>query len=209
MLPKAETPRTSVFATNSAVAYHDSRCGLHRGKNLKQICGTALQTYSARLNTAGGSCVVFLTGRNTDSLLLLGFPPVSQLLLSPALQVSYASALSATFQTSSKRRIVPSHSQQVAGWEGKKTATGWKTLFTLRLQSHEPTQRLTLLFGGSHLHLLWVFNQSSDHRRFHRRLGRECIVSPCFVLQRVAIPPRSSAGNCKVEGVRQVVRQQG
>lgn len=55
MLPRAETPRTSVFATNSAVAYHDSRCGLHHGKNLKQICGTALQTYSARLNTAGDS----------------------------------------------------------------------------------------------------------------------------------------------------------
>lgn len=32
VLPKAETPRTSVFATNSAVAYHDSRCGLHHGE---------------------------------------------------------------------------------------------------------------------------------------------------------------------------------
>lgn len=52
-------------------------------------------------------------------------PPVSQPLLSPALQqVSSASASSATFQTSSKRRTVPSHSQPVAGREGKKTASG-------------------------------------------------------------------------------------
>lgn len=58
MLPKTETPRTSVFATSALMPHAIPATGYIMGK-ISSKFGTALQSCSARLNSVGDSAVVF------------------------------------------------------------------------------------------------------------------------------------------------------
>lgn len=195
MLPKAETPPTSVFATNSAVAYHDSRCGVTSWEK-------------PRANLRHGSSNLFSTLEYCWRL-FCRFLHWSEHRLSTAPRISlryhsHSSHLHSSRWVTHRHRQQRSKqaanvalflripSQLQAGKARKQRAA--EKHFSRSVSRATSQLRGSPCSSAAAIYIYWVFNRSSDHRRFHRRLGRECIVSPCFVLQRVAIPPRSGAG---------------
>lgn len=210
VLPKAETPRTSVFATNSAVAYHDSRCGSHHAKK-------------PQANLRHGSSNLFSTLEYCRRL-FRRFLHWSEHRLSPAPRTSSgitAAPLTCTPAGEWRIGIVSNVPNKQQTWH-----CSFAFPASCRLGRQENSERLKNTFhapspeprANSEAHLALRRQPSTFTVSFQPKFWPPPIPPPPrpgSVLYRLVLccrelqfPPEAVRG-FQVEGVRQVVRQQG
>lgn len=181
------------------------------GKTSSKFAGTALQTYSARLNTDGDSAVVFFAGRITDSPLLLGFPlviPATSLTCTPGeLRIGIVRNVPNKRQTSRRSFAFPA-SCRLGRQENSDRLKN-----TFHAPSPEPRPQLagSPCSSAPAIHIYCEFSTqvptTADSTAALAGSVLYCLVLCCRELQ--PPPPPEQCGGFEVEGVRQVVRQQG